>query len=59
MSNFRKYASYYDLLYRDKDYSAEVVYIDSLVRRHCPESHYILELGSGTGRHALLLAQRG
>jgi len=59
MSNFRKYASYYDLLYRDKDYAAEADYIDSLVRRYGPGSRHILELGSGTGRHALLLAQKG
>ena len=59
MSNFRKYASYYDLLYRDKDYPAEVDYIDALLRRHAPAAHRILELGSGTGGHALLLAQKG
>ncbi|MGB5541663.1 MAG: class I SAM-dependent methyltransferase [Gammaproteobacteria bacterium] len=59
MSNFRKYASYYDLLYLDKDYSAEVDYIDTLLRRYAPAARRILELGSGTGRHALLLAQKG
>ncbi len=59
MSNFRKYAGYYDLLYRDKDYTAEAEYIDSLVHRYGPGSRHILELGSGTGRHALLLAQKG
>ena len=59
MSNFRKYASYYDLLYRDKDYPAEVDYLESLVRQHSPGSRHFLELGSGTGKHALLLAQKG
>jgi len=59
MSNFRKYAGYYDLLYKDKDYAAEVNYIDNLLRRHASGAHRILELGSGTGRHALLLAEKG
>lgn len=59
MSNFRKYAGYYDLLYRDKGYAAEVDYIDNLVLRYGPGSRNILELGSGTGRHALLLADKG
>jgi hypothetical protein len=32
---FDAYGRYYDLLYRDKDYAAEVVYITSRVRpRH-------------------------
>jgi SAM-dependent methyltransferase len=59
MSNFRKYASYYDLLYRDKDYPVEVDYLNSLLRRYCPGVQHVLELGSGTGRHALLLADKG
>ena len=59
MSNFRQYASYYDLLYRDKDYPAEVDYIDGLLCRFRPGAKHILELGSGTGRHALLLADKG
>lgn len=59
MSNFGKYAGYYDLLYRDKDYPAEVGYIDRLLRRYRPGARRLLELGSGTGRHALLLADRG
>jgi SAM-dependent methyltransferase len=59
VSNFRKYAGYYDLLYQDKDYQAEVDYLDRLLQRCRPGARDILELGSGTGRHALLLADRG
>jgi SAM-dependent methyltransferase len=56
---FSEYAHYYDLLYRDKDYAGEAEYIDNLIRRFQPEANSILELGSGTGKHALLLAQKG
>jgi len=56
---FAQLAGYYDLLYRDKDYPAETAYIVGLIRRFCPEAKSILELGSGTGKHAHLLANTG
>jgi SAM-dependent methyltransferase len=57
--NFRKYASVYDLLYRDKDYAAEADYITRALRAAVPEARELLELGSGTGRHGRLLAANG
>lgn len=61
MSNsvFNNYSRYYDLLYRDKDYAAEVDYIDRLLKRHGTAGADLLEFGSGTGKHGRLLAQRG
>lgn len=59
MTQFKRYANYYDLLYRDKDYAGEVAYIDALVKQHRPGGNRILELGSGTGRHACLMAESG
>jgi len=56
---FSEYAGYYDLLYKDKNYAAEAKYIHSLIQRHRPETHKILELGSGTGKHAVLLTDHG
>lgn len=56
---FDAYAAYYDLLYADKDYDAESDYIHDLIQRYQPTTRTVLELGSGTGRHALLLAERG
>lgn len=59
MSVFGDYSRYYDLLYRDKDYEAEVAYIVALIEQYAPGAKTILELGCGTGKHATLLAARG
>jgi len=56
---FGAYSQYYDLLYRDKDYAAEVDYVCKLVERERPGSRSLLDLGCGTGRHDFLLAERG
>ncbi len=60
MSTFGRYARYYDLLYRDKDYAAEVDGIELLFERFSPRRvRTVLDLGCGTGGHALPLAARG
>ncbi len=56
---FADYARYYDLLYRDKDYDGEADYVARTLRAAAPDTHSVLELGSGTGRHGRLLADRG
>jgi len=56
--NFKLYSQYYDLLYQDKDYQAEVNYLHQLISQYRPKSTNILELGSGTGKHANLLAKK-
>ena len=56
---FNDYARYYDLLYQDKEYAAEAEYVTNLIRRFHPSAQSILELGSGTGIHACLLAEKG
>jgi SAM-dependent methyltransferase len=58
-SIFNKYSDYYDLLYNDKNYSAEANYVHKLVIRHSSNSKNILEFGSGTGRHGCILAGLG
>jgi SAM-dependent methyltransferase len=58
-SNFQKYSAYYDLLYRDKDYAAEVEYVARTIRSSTSAARNILEFGSGTGRHGRLLAALG
>lgn len=56
---FDLYAAYYDLLYRDKDYAAEATYVARLLREVTPQPKRLLELGCGTGGHALELARMG
>lgn len=48
------YSRYYDLLYRDKDYEAEVQYVVALIKKYYPNAVKMLDLGCGTGKHAEL-----
>jgi SAM-dependent methyltransferase len=60
MKNFDAYARYYDLLYKDKEYRKEAGYIHRLLARdarRAPGS--LLEVGCGTGKHAMAFAQKG
>ena len=59
MNIFDGYSQYYDLLYRDKDYLAEVEYVVSHIKKSQPHAKRILELGCGTGAHAEHLARLG
>jgi SAM-dependent methyltransferase len=56
---FGLYAEFYDLLYQDKDYESELRYVRELLDQHIPQMHSILEIGCGTGKHALSFAQHG
>lgn len=53
------YADAYDALYADKDYEAECDLIQSLAAVDGCGSGTVLDLGCGTGRHAVILAGRG
>jgi SAM-dependent methyltransferase len=60
MSVFDLYSAYYDLLYRDKDYAGESRYLCGLLDVHARRPvHTLLELGCGTGGHAVELARAG
>lgn len=56
---FDRYAAFYDLLYRDKDYPAEADYVARTLTAHGTSRGDVLEFGSGTGKHGRLLAARG
>ena len=59
MSVFNHYARYYDLLYRDKDYAGEAQFIDAQLRKLGSKPGRMLELGCGTGKHAIQFAKMG
>lgn len=54
-----RYAAAYDALYRDKDYEGECDYLEALFLKHGCKPESILDLGCGTGGHALVLSHRG
>lgn len=57
---FDKYAQAYDDLYQDKDYQAECDFLEQIFRRYgSGNTRHILDLGCGSGGHAIPLAQRG
>lgn len=56
---FKKYAPFYDLMYKDKDYTLEAEYIKKLGIKYHGKIESILDLGSGTGKHAELLHNMG
>ena len=54
------YAGAYDAFYAEKDYDAECDMIEGAFRRHAAAPvRTVLDLGCGTGNHALRLARRG
>jgi SAM-dependent methyltransferase len=59
MTVFDGYARYYDLLYRDKDYEREAQHVHEVIQTNCPGALTLMEMGCGTGGHALHLANRG
>jgi ubiquinone/menaquinone biosynthesis C-methylase UbiE len=57
---FDRIAEYYDILHEDVDYAAECTLLEKVVAgvlRRQPAT--VLDLGCGTGNHALILAERG
>ncbi len=49
---YQKYAQYYDLLHKDKDYAGEVHVLEKIIKRYKKsEGKDLLDIGCGTGHH--------
>jgi SAM-dependent methyltransferase len=53
------FAGFYDVLYGAKDYAAECDVIERAIARHAGGAAHLLDVGCGTGGHAIPLARRG
>lgn len=53
------YSDVYDALYQAKDYESECDFLEAIFQRCGVKISTILDLGCGTGGHAIPLAQRG
>jgi len=59
-SPFQRYATVYNLLYKDKDYEKEAQHIVEILQKYgVNPGCSILNLGCGTGRHDRILAEMG
>lgn len=59
-ASFKKYADYYDLIYKDKNYKKEATFLDSIFKKNkIKKKARLLELGCGTGRLAFELVKLG
>ncbi len=56
-NNFIEYAPYYDYFNTGKDYIEESLYVDALIKRFKPSVQDLLDIGCGTGLHAIELAK--
>jgi 2-polyprenyl-3-methyl-5-hydroxy-6-metoxy-1,4-benzoquinol methylase len=57
---FNKFGEYYDLTYRETmDYKKDCDILESIFKGFKMKQKSILDLGCGTGSHALILARRG
>lgn len=59
MEIFKDYAYYYNSFYKDKDYRAEALQVDSLLKKYGRDIVKIINYGCGTGKHDMELARLG
>ena len=59
MPVFGDYARYYNLLYKDKDYRQETGFVLERLKACGCNPRTLLDIGCGTGRHALEVARQG
>ncbi len=50
---------YYDLMHQHRNYSRECQFADKLIQKYYPGTKRVLDIGCGTGEHAVKMAQLG
>jgi SAM-dependent methyltransferase len=53
LTTFHDYAESYDFFYEHKDYAGEARFVAETILSHHPKAKSLLDLGCGTGQHAL------
>jgi SAM-dependent methyltransferase len=60
VTTFDAYSLYYDIVYEDKDYGAEALFVTEVLKNQTGlNSGRLLDLGCGTGAHAALFCAQG
>jgi SAM-dependent methyltransferase len=60
LGHYSNSAELYDLLYEaQKDYPAEAALLSGMIRERLPEARTVLDVGCGTGAHAVALRDQG
>lgn len=59
MEVFKDYAYYYNVFYQNKDYKAEALQVDCLLKKYGKDILKIINYGCGTGRHDIELSNLG
>lgn len=59
MDTFQDYAYYYNAFYQDKDYKAEAMQIDRLLKKYGNNIEKVINYGCGTGKHDIELTKLG
>lgn len=58
MKLYKEFAWYYDLIYKNKKYQAEVQFIDSVLKKYQVKGKKILDVACGSGNHAKILIKK-
>lgn len=59
MEVFKDYAYYYNAFYQDKNYRAEALQVDGMLKKYGKDISKIINYGCGTGRHDLEFTKLG
>lgn len=52
-------AEYYDVMHHHRNYCLECQFADSVIQEYCVGAKRVLDIGCGTGEHAIKMAQHG